>query len=118
MKEAQFLGTLLPSHPDFIPIVQAIRAKYKLPEISPDDDPITEIYLDEKIVPLEEFRQDIEYLIRENLTFLSPDTAKLYTSSKTLREMHNNPHRPSATSPKSCGFRGEIREAGEEIATT
>lgn len=40
MKESKFLGTLLPSHPDLIPIVQAMREKYKLSEISPDDDPI------------------------------------------------------------------------------
>ena len=36
MKESQLLGTLLPSLPDFIPIIQAIREKYNLPEISPD----------------------------------------------------------------------------------
>jgi hypothetical protein len=76
MKETQFLGTLLPSHPDFVPIVQAIRDKYKLPEISPGDDPITEIYLGDETIPLEEFRQDIENRIRENLTFLSPDIAR------------------------------------------
>jgi len=40
MKESKLLGTLLPSHPDLIPIIQAIREKYNLPEISPDDDPI------------------------------------------------------------------------------
>ena len=34
MKETLFLGTLLPSHPDLLPIVQAIREKYNLPEIS------------------------------------------------------------------------------------
>jgi hypothetical protein len=39
MKETLFLGTLLPSHPDFISTLQAIREKYNLPEISPDDDP-------------------------------------------------------------------------------
>ena len=60
MKESQFLGTLLPSHPDFLPIEKAIREKYGLPEISPDDDPITEIYLGDEIVPLKEFHKDIE----------------------------------------------------------
>jgi hypothetical protein len=40
MKETELLGTLLPSHPDFIPIEHAIRAKFKLPEINPNDDPI------------------------------------------------------------------------------
>ena len=27
MKESKFLGTLLPSHPDLIPIIQAMREK-------------------------------------------------------------------------------------------
>jgi hypothetical protein len=59
VKETKFLGTLLPSHPDFFPIIYAIREKYNFPEISPDDDPITEIYLGDKIMPLEEFHQEI-----------------------------------------------------------
>lgn len=54
MKESQFLGTLLPSHPDFLPIVQAIREKYNLPEISPDDDPITEVTIGDEINPFVE----------------------------------------------------------------
>jgi hypothetical protein len=45
MKESEFLGTLLPSSPDFLPIEEAIREKYCLPEISPDEIPITEVYL-------------------------------------------------------------------------
>ncbi len=38
MKETKFLGTLMPARPDLIPIVEAMRKKYNLPEISPDDD--------------------------------------------------------------------------------
>jgi hypothetical protein len=44
MKEAIFLGTLLPCHPDFLPIEKAIREKYNLPEISPYDEPISEVF--------------------------------------------------------------------------
>jgi hypothetical protein len=55
MKETELLGTLLPSHPDFIPILQAIREKYNLPEISPDDDPISEIFSGDKTISIEEF---------------------------------------------------------------
>jgi hypothetical protein len=44
MKENKFLGALLPSSPDLLPIIQAVREKYNLPEINPDDDSITEIY--------------------------------------------------------------------------
>jgi hypothetical protein len=32
MKESQFFGTLMPSHPDFQPIIQAMLEKYQLPE--------------------------------------------------------------------------------------
>jgi hypothetical protein len=48
MKETSFLGTMLPSHPDFIPIIQAIREKYTLPEIGPDDDWMKETLLSDK----------------------------------------------------------------------
>lgn len=34
MKESQFIGTLMPSHPDFQSIIQELREKYSLPEIS------------------------------------------------------------------------------------
>lgn len=74
MKESKFLGTLVPSHPDLIPIIQAIREKYNLPEISPDSDIIKEVYLGDEIIPLEEFRQDIENQVRENLNFFPPET--------------------------------------------
>jgi hypothetical protein len=84
MKESQLLGTLLPAHPDYAPIIEALRDKYKLPEINPDDEPIKEIYLGDKIIPLDELRMEIENSVRENLYFLPPDTAKLYKSAKLL----------------------------------
>jgi hypothetical protein len=31
MKESELLGQLIPSHPDFQPIIYEIREKYKLP---------------------------------------------------------------------------------------
>jgi hypothetical protein len=34
MKEPQFIGSLMPSHPDFQPIIQTIREKYQLPEVA------------------------------------------------------------------------------------
>jgi hypothetical protein len=52
MKESQFLGTLMPSHPDFQPIIQQVREKYQLPEVDPDGGPMREVYLGEKINPL------------------------------------------------------------------
>jgi hypothetical protein len=44
MQASQFFGTLIPSHPDFQPIIQAIREKYQLPEARPEDD-ITQVLL-------------------------------------------------------------------------
>jgi hypothetical protein len=38
MNETQLLGKLLPSHPDILPILEEIRKKYQIPEISPMDD--------------------------------------------------------------------------------
>lgn len=86
MKESKFLGALLPSSPDFLPIIEAIREKYNLPEISPDDDPIKEIFLRDEIVPLEEFRREIENLVCADLAFMPPETAKMYQSAKSIVE--------------------------------
>jgi hypothetical protein len=41
MQESKFLGTFLPSHPHFLPIEQKLRKKCALPQLSPDDAPIT-----------------------------------------------------------------------------
>ncbi len=86
MKEAQFLGSLLPSHPDLLPIIEAVKEKYKLKPVYPDDEPIEEIYLGDKIVSLEEFRQDIENRVRADLAFMSPETTKVYRSAKSIVE--------------------------------
>jgi len=40
MEESKFIGAIQPSHPDLIFIIQAIRGKCDLHEISPDDDGI------------------------------------------------------------------------------
>ena len=40
MKESQFIGTLMPSHPDFQPIIQEIREKYRLPKVDLNDEAI------------------------------------------------------------------------------
>jgi hypothetical protein len=42
MKESQFIGTLMPSHPDFQPIIEQIREKYQLPEVDPEGNPTKE----------------------------------------------------------------------------
>ncbi len=44
MKETKFLATFLPSQFGILTLIHEIRNTYKIPEISPDDVPITEIY--------------------------------------------------------------------------
>lgn len=84
LKESALLGSQLPASEDFVPIIREIRQKYKLPEISPDDNPIDEIFLEDKLIPLNDFRQEIEDMIRQNLNWLPPKTLDLYTKSKNL----------------------------------
>jgi len=57
-----------------------------LPELSPDDDPIAEVYLGDKTITLEEFRKDIEKHVRVNLAFIPPDLLKLYLPAKAFSE--------------------------------
>ena len=105
MNESEFLSTLLPSSPDFQPIVQAMRDKYSLPEVNPEGEPISEIYHLDKFVTLQEFRQEIEDLVRENLDFMPPDTAKLYRTSKAIVEQSNFDSFPElALVPESIKF--------------
>jgi hypothetical protein len=85
MLESKFLGGLLPSHPDFEPIIDATRAKYHLAEIYPQDDPIEEIYLDDEIVSLEAFNKDIRNQILGNMETMFPeDFVKKYRSAKQV----------------------------------
>ena len=83
-KESQLLGTLIPTHPDLFPIVQKIRAKYGLGEISLDDPPIEEIYLGDKIIPLEDFFKEIEGLVQELSNFPEPKISDFYHRAKKL----------------------------------
>jgi hypothetical protein len=45
VQETELISSLLPSHPYILPILQNNRDKYKIPEISPEDDGIIEILL-------------------------------------------------------------------------
>lgn len=87
MQENKLLGALLPSHPDLLPIIKAVRAKYNLPELYPDDIPIKEIFLGDEFISFEEFRQDIKKRILENMTGIFPeDFIKQYQTAKKAIE--------------------------------
>lgn len=89
MKEAQFLGGLLPSHPDLLPIIEAVREKYNLHKVVADTDPITEIYLGDEFISLEEFRQDIDNRVRKNLEFLPPAVVKQYRAAQKMSQIQD-----------------------------
>jgi hypothetical protein len=86
-EEAQILGNLLPTDPTLNPIIEAVRDKYKLNYVTPESEVIEEIYLGNEIIPLEEFRQDIENRVRENLSFFPPEVVALYQSAKSITVM-------------------------------
>jgi len=84
MKESKLFDTLLPSSLDFQPIIKSIRDKFNLPEISPDDDPITEIYLGDEQIPLEDFRQEIKSLVEKIPDHLPPEISRILTQAKSF----------------------------------
>jgi len=86
MQETELISSLLPSHPDILPILQNIRDKYKIPEISPEDDGITEILLADGQIDWDAVRQEIE----------------LKCTIVPCAFILNG----AGTSPKSFGFRG------------
>lgn len=71
-KESNFIGTLLPSEEQFLPILKEIRVKYNIPEVVPDDDGITEILLADENIDWEEVHQEIKEKII-NLDELFPE---------------------------------------------
>ena len=91
-KEAEFLGGLLPSHQDYEPIIAATRLKYGLQEVYPHDEPIKDIFLEDEIVTLDEFTQDIRNQVLENMESMFPeDYVKKYKSAKNVitSDYHN-----------------------------
>ena len=104
MLEDKFLGGLLPSHPAYEPIINAIRTKYDLREVYPQDEPIKEISLGDEIVSMDEFTQDVKNQVLENLENIFPENyVKKYKSAKQAivfdyekeLEKYNDELRPS-----------------------
>jgi hypothetical protein len=58
-------SSLLPSHPDLLPILQNIRNKYGIPEIDPDDIGMKEILLSDNDIDWLSVRQEIEAQVRK-----------------------------------------------------
>lgn len=87
MEENKLLGSLLPASPDLIPIIRDIRRKYILPEISLNEEPISEIYLDDEIIPLAQFWDDLSAAVHANLNFMTPEMLKQYNAIRNLDQL-------------------------------
>lgn len=87
MKPSELLGTLIPGHPHLLPIINAVREKYQIPEIRPEDDEFTEILLSNDEIDWQAVREDIERKIRANELLLPPITSMLY---KAIQSINNN----------------------------
>ena len=79
MDKSILFSFLLPSHPDLLPILQEIREKYDIPEITQEDEGIHELLLCENDLDLEkillETQKDIYQRVRE-IPGLIPDGFK------------------------------------------
>ncbi len=119
MKESALLGALLPSHPNVLPIIQAVREKYGLQEVYPDDDPIKEIVLGDKIISFDEFRQDIRNRILENMDGLfSEYFVKQYQSAKKAMNLDYQKDLamfPEETKPAMEAFLGYVKNSSQTV---
>lgn len=84
MKQSELLGTLLPGHPDFFPIIKNIREKYQIPEILPEDEDFANILLTNNEIDWQSVRADIEQQIRANEEILPPFTGMLYKGIQAI----------------------------------
>ena len=85
MKESQLIGTLIPPHPDFQPIIQEIGQKYQLPEVDPDGEPITEIYLDGVSARYQRAVKKADFAAREKLSNLLVNSVTLYAKKAIVQ---------------------------------
>ena len=84
MKEAKLLGTILPSHPDLIPIVNDIRCKYDLPEIDAEDDVLRGIILSDQDIDFEAMQNEIEEKVKAIPDLITTPLSLLYQKFNAL----------------------------------
>jgi hypothetical protein len=77
MNLSMLFSSLLPSHPDLLPILQNIRKKYGIPEINPDDIGMKEILLSDNDIDWLSVRQEIEAQVRNKPELLPPSIKPL-----------------------------------------
>ena len=88
MQENKLFGALLPTHPDILPIIEAVRKKYDIPEINPNDEDFIEFLISNEEYDWQAIREEIEQRIRENEKILPPAYGMLY---KAIQASNNAP---------------------------
>ena len=77
MHESKLLGTLLPAHPDIQPILQLIRKKYSIPDLSIGDDDSRELLLAGHNIDWKAAEEELDFRIRHLSNILPPDLAEV-----------------------------------------
>lgn len=88
MQENKLFGALLPTHPDILPIIEAVKKKYDIPEINPNDEDFIEFLISNEEYDWQAIREEIEQRIRENENILPPAYGMLY---KAIKASNNAP---------------------------
>ena len=86
LKEAQLFGKLLPTHPEILPILEGIREKYQLPEISPQDDSLKKLVQYELELDWDAIHAEILEKVKET-NFLSEKAKKAYNSYHKMKSL-------------------------------
>ncbi len=90
MREDKVFSELLPSHPDFLPILQRIRAAYDIPEVDPDDDGFIELILSDNEVDWKAVRVEITKDVTEIVITTLPDSIRnIYEYLQTINLKEN-----------------------------
>lgn len=106
MKETEFLGKLMPGHPDVLPIIESIREKYSIPPVDPEDD-IDEILLTRDDIDWDAVKQDIDAQVKDFPFFDEKETAYL----QGLRTITNLPF----DAPEFAALSNETREGLKKV---
>ena len=110
-KEAKFLGTVLVLSPLLLPILEKIRDKYGIEEISLTEDGLRKHLLKSieynQEVDWEAVRQDLEIEIRKIPDLLPPEFAFYHT---LLKDAKNMPPEPTFTEPATEKLRADVTE--------
>ncbi|MBT3187900.1 MAG: hypothetical protein HN736_09070 [Anaerolineae bacterium] len=82
----QTLGKLTPAHPDILPILEEIREKYQIPEISSTDNEMQILLRHELEFDWKAIHAEIQNKLKDLPDFIPEGTKKIYDEVKTYPE--------------------------------